>query len=631
MGSSYYNGFDAVRITAQGIRVPVANETFNVDEIPGGFVATVESDEYGYIDGGDLGVGAGTIVEFSHDTYPETFRRTTAESIDEAALLAVNAVAAYLVENLGTTREAVSAEIWARDVSNPEAVDVRLGIGPAGATVQFPLETQGTAKSLKFYLQPVTSTGEKKHLLYENAEAVEVEIESSSADALARAANTVFAGPTAGADDTPTFRSLVAADIPSLAAVYQPLDATLTALAAQDWAANSIPIGSGANTLAQVSFAANMFPARASSGNLVAKPITDFGLSLVNVANAAAGRSLLATPTIGDAVAGGGTNRVLYENSSQVLAASANLSFDGSVLVHTGSANAVQQKFKAHSTQTANITEWQKSTGVELASIFQDSNGYGGLRLYSLNAPVHGIDIRTDTADAMYVYVAGSTTLGNIIAKTIGGISNYPALDITSYHAPIISASFNGAITFQAGPGVSGSEYIKSDLPVAVGVGAFPTAKLQVRSTSEQARFEYDGLNRMTIAVSSAGAVTLNAVGSGAKFTFSKNVVARIQKRVRSQTDVATLTPDIDAYDAEVLTAQNQNLTIANPTGTPTSCQDLRICITTGGFISYTITWGSKYAGALPTNTPGGGFRHYHDFTYNADLDTWDLILDIEL
>lgn len=45
-------------------------------------------------------------------------------------------------------------------------------------------------------------------------------------------ANRVFAGPTSGGAATPTFRALVAADIPSLSGTYQPLDADLTAIAA---------------------------------------------------------------------------------------------------------------------------------------------------------------------------------------------------------------------------------------------------------------------------------------------------------------------------------------------------------------------------------------------------------------
>lgn len=78
-----------------------------------------------------------------------------------------------------------------------------------------------------------------------------------------------------------------------LAAYAQPLDATLTALAGANWAANALPIGSGSDTLSQISFAANTFPARASTGNLVAKTITDFGLSLVDDADASAARTTL--------------------------------------------------------------------------------------------------------------------------------------------------------------------------------------------------------------------------------------------------------------------------------------------------------------------------------------------------
>ncbi|MET3929577.1 hypothetical protein ABIE51_001464 [Lysobacter sp. OAE881] len=84
----------------------------------------------------------------------------------------------------------------------------------------------------------------------------------------------------------------------------QDTDATLTALAGQNWAANSLPVGSGADTVAQVTFAANTFPARSSAGNLVAKPITDFALTILDDADAATARTTLGlasgtyTPTI---------------------------------------------------------------------------------------------------------------------------------------------------------------------------------------------------------------------------------------------------------------------------------------------------------------------------------------------
>lgn len=74
----------------------------------------------------------------------------------------------------------------------------------------------------------------------------------------------------------------------TVAATKQPLDATLTNLASQNWAANAIPIGTGADTVGQTAFGANTFPARGSTGGLVAKPITDAGLSWANLANSAA-------------------------------------------------------------------------------------------------------------------------------------------------------------------------------------------------------------------------------------------------------------------------------------------------------------------------------------------------------
>lgn len=47
-----------------------------------------------------------------------------------------------------------------------------------------------------------------------------------------QSANTVFAGPASGSAATPTFRALVAADIPDISGVYQPLNSNLTAIAA---------------------------------------------------------------------------------------------------------------------------------------------------------------------------------------------------------------------------------------------------------------------------------------------------------------------------------------------------------------------------------------------------------------
>ena len=92
--------------------------------------------------------------------------------------------------------------------------------------------------------------------------------------------------------------ALTSADIGSTVQAY---DATLAALAAANWAANALPIGTGADTLSQTSFAANTFPARASTGNLVAKTISDDALAFVAAANNAAMRTALGVPGLADA------------------------------------------------------------------------------------------------------------------------------------------------------------------------------------------------------------------------------------------------------------------------------------------------------------------------------------------
>jgi hypothetical protein len=64
-----------------------------------------------------------------------------------------------------------------------------------------------------------------------------------------QSANQIFAGPTSGAAAAPAFRALVAADIPDLSAVYQPLSGNLTALAALP--STGFAVRTGTNTWAQ--------------------------------------------------------------------------------------------------------------------------------------------------------------------------------------------------------------------------------------------------------------------------------------------------------------------------------------------------------------------------------------------
>lgn len=68
-----------------------------------------------------------------------------------------------------------------------------------------------------------------------------------------QSANTIFAGPASGSAAAPSFRALVASDIPSLSSTYQPLNADLTAISGLTSAANTIPYYTGSHAAALLS------------------------------------------------------------------------------------------------------------------------------------------------------------------------------------------------------------------------------------------------------------------------------------------------------------------------------------------------------------------------------------------
>jgi len=98
----------------------------------------------------------------------------------------------------------------------------------------------------------------------------------------------------------------------------QAYDATLAALAALTIAANTLTIGTGADAFSQTSFAVNTFPARSSTGSLVAKTITDFSLSLADDIDAPAARTTmgLGTAAIKNTGTSGNTIPLLDNNET---------------------------------------------------------------------------------------------------------------------------------------------------------------------------------------------------------------------------------------------------------------------------------------------------------------------------
>jgi hypothetical protein len=142
--------------------------------------------------------------------------------------------------------------------------------------------------------------------------------------------------------------------------------------------------------------------------------------------------------------------------------------------------------------------------------------------------------------------------------------------------------------------------------------------------------------------------VTITPAGSGATRTFTISAASvggggdvtltgaqtltnkRIPRRASVSATTATLTPNIDLFDSLKLTAQAANLTVANPTGTPTEDQGLLISVKASGAArqisfgtAYAIPSGSSFAS--PYTLPSGE-RIRFAFIYDAASNKWDIM-----
>src|SRR6185369_2906644 len=142
-----------------------------------------------------------------------------------------------------------------------------------------------------------------------------------------------------------------------LSATYQEKDATLTALAGLTIAANSLTIGTGSDAFSQVSFAANTFPARSSTGNIVAKTITDFALSLLDDTDAATMRATLGSGT--------GNGDALTSNPLSQFASTTSLQLLGVISDETGSGSLV---FSISPTLTTPILGVARATSIGIGA-----------------------------------------------------------------------------------------------------------------------------------------------------------------------------------------------------------------------------------------------------------------------
>lgn len=293
--------------------------------------------------------------------------------------------------------------------------------------------------------------------------------------------------------------------------------------------------------------------------------------------------------TIGDAVTGGGANRILYEDGSQNLAANANFIFNGTDIA------------LGHSSPSAKLhvikTTEQLRIGYDASNYFKTTVGATGLTTLDAAGSSSGfrfddpIGVETNPAST-HLAVLGAASTGvnrNGLHIGISCNSGYSLLELRTLYGvgpgqgnfitclndatTSFSVSSEGRV-FSLKPanfGVAGvgenangnyfghspnTGYYSTRVETAYGIAdgqgdvfqvvssgtvwatftsgakfglglsSTPSAKFHLISTTEQMRLGYDASNYFKTTVGSTGGVTFDAVGSGAGFTFSDDILS---------------------------------------------------------------------------------------------------------
>lgn len=680
----YYNGFMVVRIDADGVAIPI---TSGILDINAGAYGSVITDDFGYVPGdGAPGSAIGDSLEFSHSSYPNVFIRIAAASVADAEALEANYIPTFVVEDLSTAREPTSAEVWLEDLDNAEARTVRLGFAPLNSTTKFKYENLASGRNYRVYTNYVDRNLARRDLRYQDAPSTDFVASSSLAGAIGdfvssvglsmpslflvsgspvtstgtltaslvnQTANRIFAGPSSGGAGAPTFRTLAAADLPSLSS-------GLTGI---------LPIANGGTNASSAGIASfNNITGYSASG---ATGTTSSNLVF------SASPTLTGNVKGGTFNADGGTNpgnTYFYLSTSQAFSSNSsgmNLYVNNSLNTNNGlfgiiaearqgvdrtglngviyggkfTANVAGDAQTAYGLQGRLSVDAGKTLSEGGAIIFSTTiNGtvtaFYGLRQELINAGT----VPDFYGTFLNVQNNSSATITNAIGLRIQVLNNGNTM--TSAKG-IEFAGYGGSGTITtnyliyaaSGTAIGTTKYGLYFLPDMAShhVGKFglgsgnttPTARLQVRDTSEPLRLEYDASNYMKVTLSSVGAVTFDAVGSGASFIFSDPVTVRIKPRVQTPASANSFTPNADNDDMLECTSLAHNTTIQNPSGTPFNGQRMVVRLKDNGAgTGHSVAHGSIYRSFVATmvTTVPDTKSVYEEFEYNSTDNKWDCI-----
>jgi hypothetical protein len=202
------------------------------------------------------------------------------------------------------------------------------------------------------------------------------------------------------------------------------------------------------------------------------------------------------------------------------------------------------------------------------------------------------------------------------VVKSVSGATMLSASDCVVL-ANSASASF--AVTLPSYSGLGARMYVIKKVDAssnAVTVATTSSQPIDVNQTS------------LTLTNQNDYVVVVADTSAGWKVIASS--LGQRTRRVTALTDAATITPKSNTSDVCTVTLGG-NRTIANPSGTVATGQELTLRLKQDATGHRTVTWDTKYRFSAdlpqPTLTVTGGKTDYIRFVYNGDDDKWDCIL----
>ena len=272
------------------------------------------------------------------------------------------------------------------------------------------------------------------------------------------------------------------------------------------------------------------------------------------------------------------------------------LSVESTTTLNSGLASLQALIVKGFSGQTANLQEWQDSTGSVLGSI----SPTGAL------TSAGNLDINGTAND-----IAGALNLSG------NSLTSSGALTIT----PASGSGLNISLATTGDFKVNTNDLVVDTSAGNVGIGTLtPTGKLNIVSTTEQLRLGYDSSNYWSNTVGTTGGLTMQGVGTGGSLTLSPTVGQNL--------GVNTSAGGLFAVNSNQLTVNSANGYTGIGTATATALLDLA---GTSGTDAFRLTnAGTKVLGLsyatnstmldAPSTDPTNKLLNP---TFDSDLTSW--------